>query len=295
MQLKKKLLVSIVALPLLVGATGCANVPKSTSLSVGGAVAGAAVGARAGGMYGAVAGAVIGGVIGNQIGAYLDEEDKKKLAALEMKALETGKSASFVTGKSNTKVTLTPAAETTESVRTYTLSSNIDSNQLMVVEPKNINAYVDTPVYSSTNEKSTPRMILKKGEAVSVPALVESNKKWGAIVEKDVVLGYVPLKYMDQKTAKQAVPKTKKVDVVAKTPPAAVASATTASPADASVAKSPETGAAKTLEAPVQVVKAVGTCKVVTRTVDTGNTTTSFTENVTYCKEPPKGWKTVAV
>ena len=289
MQLKKAFLVPIVALPLLIGSSGCADMPKSTSVAVGGAVAGAAVGARAGGVYGALAGAVIGGVIGNQIGSYLDEEDKKKLIALEQKALESGKPVSFVSTKSSAKITSTPAAPTTESVRSYSLSSNVDSNQLVVVEPRSVDAYVDTPVYSSTNEKTTPKMIVKKGSAVSVPALVESDKKWGAVIENDVVLGYVPVKYLDPKIAKKAAPKLKVAKAV---PPAAVA--TTSSSVGTGSAKPSDAGAAKAAEPPMQVVRAVGTCKVVTRTVDTGSSATSFTENVTYCKEPPKGWKTLA-
>lgn len=45
---------------------------------------------------GTIAGAAIGGVIGNRIGAGMDEDDKRRAYAAQMKALDTGLSGSAV-------------------------------------------------------------------------------------------------------------------------------------------------------------------------------------------------------
>lgn len=262
----------VVAIPLLVFSTGCANTPKSTTLSVGGAVAGAVVGARVAGPTGAVVGAVVGGVAGYSLGSYLDEADKKRLSAMELKAIESGKSATFVAGKSKAKVTITPEAEKKENLKSYSLATGVVAQPLAMASPMQTTLKYDTPIYRSLNAKQEPRTTLKKGNEIAIPAVVENNTKWGVVVENDTVVGYVLVAGLNK-------------------PPAKAAPAKVAAPA----AKEAPLIAVSTEKTEPQLVHAVATCKVVVRKVDTGNKMESFTEQVKYCKEPPKGWKNVAV
>lgn len=280
----KMILWPVVAIPLVVFSTGCANVPKAPALSAGGAVAGAVVGARVAGPTGALVGAVIGGVAGYSLGSYLDEEDKKKLAAMELQAVNSGKSASFVTGKSKAKVTVTPEAEKKEQVKSYTLASNVSAYPLMMTDPTQTIVKYDTPIYRTVDSKQEAKTTLSKGSEISIPAQVENNSKWGAVVENDTVIGYVPLASLNKPPVKAASAK-KSVVAVLKPKDAPVTTAQQA----------PATPVAETKAAPavLQTVHAMGTCKTIVRTVDTGNKAESFTEQVKYCKEPPKGWKNV--
>lgn len=272
--------------PLLVGSlimfsSGCANMPdmnKATQGAIGGAVAGAAVGAQVGGVRGALVGAVIGGVIGNQIGNYLDENDKKKLAELEIKALNSGREQSFIANKSKEKVTITPGPTTKETVATYALSPNVSNHSLDVTAPLEIPAHVDTPIYSDSNTKNSPRLIMKKGQKLVVPAMISKNAKWGAVVEGDTVIGYVPTSYLNKKTARAYQPP--KVARLAKAARPAVV---------ASPPKAPELVAiaAPAAEPLPQKIAVQGNCKTSIRKVK------DTTETLKYCIEPPSGWKSV--
>lgn len=69
--------------------------PKENTGTLVGALAGGLIGSQIGGGTGeriaaGVAGAAIGGLIGNRIGASMDDEDKRRLYAAQMQALETG-------------------------------------------------------------------------------------------------------------------------------------------------------------------------------------------------------------
>lgn len=276
---RKMIVWPIVAIPLVAFSTGCANTPKTPTLTVGGAVAGAVVGARVAGPTGAVVGAVIGGVAGHSLGTYLDEADMKKMSALEMNAIQSGKPVSFVADKSKAKVTLVPEAEKKEQMKSYSLASGVAMQPLAIQAPTQVVAKYDTPVYWTTNAKQEPRTTLKKGTDIAIPALVENNAKWGAVVEGDSVIGYVPLAALNQKPpAKPAKAKT----IVAKAPAEAAPAAK----------DSPQPAAGNSGD--VKMVHAVGVCKTVTRTVETSSKD-SFTEQVKYCKEPPKGWKSITV
>jgi len=75
--------------------------PKENTGTLVGAVTGGLIGSQIGGGTGArvaagVAGAAIGGLIGNRIGASLDDEDKRRLYAAQMQALESGASGTPV-------------------------------------------------------------------------------------------------------------------------------------------------------------------------------------------------------
>lgn len=288
MNLVKRAAFPLTASAMILFSSGCANIDasKTTQGTVAGAVAGAAIGAQAGGVRGAVVGAVIGGVIGNQIGSYLDEQDKKKLAELELKALKTGQEQSFVANKSKEKVTITPGAIQKETIATYVISPNVSNYPLTVASRIEIDAIVDTPVYGDTDTKKSPRLVLKKGEKIVVPATVDKNDKWGAVIEGDTVVGYVPVSFLSQKTAKAYVP-----PKAAATKVAAAKKTSTPAPAVIAAEKSnvpaPTVVAAVPSEPQLQKASVVGNCKInVIRVKDTK-------ENIKWCQEPPSGWKQV--
>lgn len=270
---------------------GCANtnMSKEMQLTAGGAVAGAVVGAQAGGVRGAVIGGVIGGVVGNRIGAYLDEEDKKKLALLESQSLQSGKPASFVTGKSKAKVTITPqeAKEESNPERTFNVPPDIVKQRIELASHEAVSAFVDTPLYRDTNEKKAPRAIVKRGEKLQVAAGVINKDGWGVVADGDNVLGYVPLRYLDKSILKQP-PKT-----LAKAAPPAPKAAKPAAPAAAQPAVPAAAPIAAVAEAssPMQAARV---CKVNLIRIDPPDGGSAVTEERKYCKEPPKGWKVIA-
>lgn len=312
---RKVLLPLAIVLPFTLFSTGCANMPKATSISAGGALAGAAIGAQSGGLRGALVGAVIGGVIGNQIGAHLDEQDQKKLVELEMMSLDSGKSTSFITNKDKSKITVTPGAAQVETVRKYSLSSDVKEYQLKMAATQEIPAFVDTPVFSNIDEKSSPKLIIKKGAIIHTQANVDNNPKWVAIVESDTVVGYVPLRYLDkkivkvEKSEKAKLAKLEKAKLAKTTSKAAIAANAVSTPGtitsssndltqstSASVTgKLPMASTPRTPESSARSVLASGTCKTVTRTVVTENKADSYTEKVKYCQEPPPKWKPISI
>jgi len=294
--------------------TGCANMKKTEIGTLVGALAGAAIGSKVDGTRGAVIGAVVAGYIGNKIGSHLDEQDRLKLAELELKSLETSKEESFVTTKSNAKVTLTPQELKVEPKREFVLSNSLKQHPLMQIEPISINAFVDTPIYSDLNEKSKPRMIIQKGALLTVPAEIQ-NKDWVVIGDNDLGLGYVPKRFLkpeiiaeQKKKAPKVNPKAKESTVVANTEkteknkqPLIVSNQEYQNEIETlnKKVKSAELTKANTKETnnkgEFRVVNLAQECKVVVRKIDTGNESDSFSENVKYCKEPPKGWKTQTI
>lgn len=306
--LRKKLLVCSIASVLLL-TSGCAGMPKATSVSIGGAVAGAAAGSRYG-LAGMVAGAAIGGFIGNKIGEHFDEEDRKTLAALELKSLESGKSSSFVTNKTKAKVTVTPESVKVENVRSFGVSNNVEAHQLKIIAPQETRTLVATPVFNGMDEKATPKLIVQKGEVINIPAHVESNPKWAAVVEGENVIGYVALRYFDPKAIKQdKLDRTKMASVDKSKPKAGKSTPKSATqPPSTTVAGSsqkeqgstasasgtsqaPVAVAVKSSDTPLRTVQAVGACRILVRAIDTGNQGEPATEKIKYCQEPPPKWK----
>lgn len=277
----KKIAIYALAGSLTLFSTACSNMPdvsKTVQGTVGGAVAGAAIGAQVGGARGALVGAVVGGVIGNRIGNYLDEQDMKKLEKLEMDALRTGKAQSFVAQKSNEKVTITPGPVQRETLATYAVSPSVSSYPLELASTVQVPAFVDTPVYPNTNARERPNQILKKGQLLRVPAVVGKDKRWGAVVEGGTVIGYVPVSYLDGKTARAYVPPAKPA---AKKPAVAKPAAEPAQPVETASVTAPAS-APRELRASV-----VGNCKVSVRRVK------DTVEELKYCNGPPKGWQKV--
>lgn len=283
---------NIAILMVAVLSAGCANtnISKEMQLTAGGVAAGAIAGAQVDGVRGAVIGGIIGGVIGNRIGSYLDAEDEKKLAKLEMQSLQSGRPTSFVSKKSNAEVTVTPQQTRVEANtdRTFNLPPDIVKQRLEVAAHDDVNAFVDTPVYRDTKENSAPRQIIQKGEKIRVSANV-INKKWGAVVDGNNVLGYVPLRYLNKSIQKQ--PK-KSVAKAAVPKPAKNAEIATAKDSKSSTGSSILPAIFSSPQPGSTTVQATWACKVNLIRVKLTDGKT-MTEERKYCKEPPKGWKVV--
>lgn len=175
----------------------CANMDKEQIGTLAGAVVGGIVGKKLGGKQGAALGIGIGGLIGNRIGAHLDEQDRKKLAELEQKALQTGESGSFVTNKTKAKVTVTAAQPTFENKKPFVLSQELSVYPIVMVDPLETAAYVDTPLFSSLDENLRPRMVVGKNFIFTVAANVV-NESWAVVGDSNVGIGYVPMRYLKE-------------------------------------------------------------------------------------------------
>lgn len=295
---------------------GCANVSKEQMGTAIGSIAGAVVGKQLGGKNGMIVGALAGGLLGNRIGANMDEQDRKTLAALELKALETGTGGSFVTNKTKARVTVEAAPATLDRRQEFVLSSTLTPYPLVAIDPVTVAAYVDTPIYNTLNEKDRPKMVIQKGVPISVTANV-INEQWAVVGDGNLGLGYIPRRYLDARIVAQV--KTAPVKTAAKKPAPVtqVATAKAAPNAPRMVSKDqyeqemgllhaaykpsasgstvPTPGAAAPAAQPaIQMVQASTECKVVSRKVEAGGQG-AFTEQVKYCKEPPKGWQTQTV
>lgn len=300
--MKRKYLAVVLASVL---AAGCANINASKEVqgTAGGAVAGALIGAQTGGTRGAIVGALIGGFAGNRIGAWLDEEDKKKLAEIEARALQSNQQASFVT-KSKAKVTVVPqeAKEEVVTDRVFLVGPGVEKQKLELAAHDAVTAYVDTPIYRSPSEGFAPLQTISKGVVIRTVATVINKEDWGAVGDGDTIIGYVPIRYL-----KSAIVNERKL-VVANPPPAKkTANLSVSKPviqAKNMVSTSPVIQTNKAVSATKQAavpaatdtsVQTVRLCKVNLIKVDPPDGSAAITESRKYCKEPPKGWKVFAV
>ena len=312
-----KLVPIVLAITLL---TACAGNKESIGTAVGG-IAGAIAGNKLGGKEGAIIGAAIGATIGNRFGAYLDEEDRKKLAALEQKALTTGVGGSFVTAKTNATVKVDVSPPVLERPRNYGLSSTVKPQPLVLIEPVTIRAYINTPVFNSTNEAGVPKLIIAQGVPLMVSArAVDDN--WVVVGNEKVGLGYVHKRYLEASIVSEAAPvaptvtaqtsvdpqaKAKKGPVqpapkVATNKPAGPPKASTTTNKDEydrEIAKlnaeyntQSSSGASKTAQTGVVVAQVSTECKTITRKLTPQAAGASvMDESIKFCNEPPKGWR----
>lgn len=297
----RRIIILTALLPILLLHQGCANTPKATSFSVGGALTGAAIGASQAGIRGAIVGAAIGGFVGNRLGAYLDDEDMKKLAELEQKAASSGRSTSFVANKTGNTVTITPEKESTQKIRSYSVSESVVQRNLKLIEPLSVAAYVDTPLYHDTSDKAAPKGVIKKGQPIFVPAHVGDNVRWGAVVDSDNVIGYVPLRYLDQKLArKEGQLKEKQEQArLAKTkiPSSLVKRETVANDANGSTEVKPITTSALNmpLSLSTRKVDVLGSCKRTTAHLGKDGEGKTVEKVTLWCLDPPPKMKKIEV
>ncbi|MDR2625237.1 MAG: hypothetical protein LBC37_02805 [Zoogloeaceae bacterium] len=203
----------VLALSLLVPLGGCVSMgPKETAGSVIGAGAGAiACGVATGGDRTAMALCAAGGAaIGNRIGAHLDEQDQKRLRALQEKALawkgakRTCEKAQKTPGES---WCVERTAETEREWAAYSLPGHLTEYKLLHEGEVSLNAWVDTPLYASTDTRQPPVMVVRKGAPLYVPARVSGKSGWSVVVKKSLlgggeILGYVENRQLAQKTAR---------------------------------------------------------------------------------------------
>jgi surface antigen len=95
------LLIVVAAIPMVACANSDNNLFGMGQREAIGTGGGVAAGALAGGLIahnatGAVIGGVLGGIIGNRIGAYLDDNEKRRLALATNRAAESGKTGQKV-------------------------------------------------------------------------------------------------------------------------------------------------------------------------------------------------------
>lgn len=188
------------ALLLATLSTGCADMSKQEIGTLAGAVIGGVVGHKLGGREGAAVGLLVGGLLGNRFGAYLDDEDRKQLAALETAALDTGQSGSFTARKSGAKVSVAASAATMEARKPFVLAESLAETTLVLVESASFDAYVDTPLFGGIDEKAVPRMVIPKGSRFQVAANVQ-NEAWAVVGDSNVGVGYVPMRYLKDSIA----------------------------------------------------------------------------------------------
>lgn len=296
---------------------GCTNVSKEQGGTAIGAIAGAVLGKQMGGDKGMVLGALAGGVLGNRIGAHMDEQDRRTLAVLEQRALDTGDVGSFVTQKSKAKVTVVASPANLGKRQDFVLSTSLTPYPLVAVDPITIAAFVDTPLYNRIDEKDRPKMMIQKGVPMRITASV-LNENWAVVGDGNVGLGYVPRRYLDPSIVARVRATPHKIAAKQKPMPSTVATTSKAASdttlptvgkeqyeqemsALSAASKSRNGGqgmapanAVRASPALVQVVQASTECKVVTRKVEAGGQNAPITETVKYCKEPPKGWQTQA-
>jgi surface antigen len=96
-----KSVTAVVLLGLSLAACTANSGPKEAGGTAAGVVAGGMIGNAIGGsagnrLAGTVIGAAVGGLIGNRIGAALDDEDKRRVYAAQVQALEAGPSGAPV-------------------------------------------------------------------------------------------------------------------------------------------------------------------------------------------------------
>lgn len=210
-----------IALSLVVG---CAGMPKEQIGTMAGAVAGGVIGKKLGGNTGAAVGAALGGLLGNRLGALLDEQDKKKLEELEQRALTTGRGGSFVADKSKATVSVEASAPTLETKKSFLLSNELTAYPIVLVDSQDFLAYVDTPLFATLDQSSTPRMLVPKGTKLRVSANVV-NQAWAVVGDSNVGIGYVPLRYLKPDIAMDATRYGAPPAVVKQEPPQKIARA----------------------------------------------------------------------
>lgn len=183
--------------------SGCAGVKKEEIGTLVGGVVGGVVGNKVGGKTGAVIGVAVGAMIGNRIGAHLDEEDRKRLAALEAKALATGTGGTFVTNKTKATVKVDVAQPTYEKPRDYGVAETVKPEPLVLIDPITIRTYVDTPIYNATDEGGAPKVVIAAGVPIKISARA-TNGDWMMVGTENVGLGYVPKRYLESNIVSEA-------------------------------------------------------------------------------------------
>jgi len=197
-----------------------------------------------GGKEGAIIGAAIGGLIGNRIGDQLDEQDRKKLVEIEANAVRTNKNGSFVS-KKGAQVSVQAGVPTFEGRKPFIFAAGVTPQQVVLSEARSMDAYVDTPLFSSPNENQTARIVIKRGVPITVVASVAGQPGWFVVGDGNVGIGYLPARFLQAEIVRTQAEASKRTQTPSRPaePPVVVASQAPM-PTD-SQRQTPTTGAGK--------------------------------------------------
>lgn len=280
--------------------SGCASnqIDKQSIGTIGGVIIGALVGKQLGGDSGAILGAAVGGVIGNQIGKRLDEADKQRIAELEIEALETGNSQSYVTNKTKDDVTITPEGKFYDASQPFQISSSISQQNISLSDSFDTVTYTNSPIYSDLNASSKPLFLIKDGSKIHVSGKV-IDKDWVVIGNNNVGIGYIPTKYIAEYNPNKSAYFINKVEV------SNLKSKKTKKVLSKSVPKAPviiaknsediQSDLLKVSASPelTQKVSASVECNTITKKFSIKGEENPVIEKVKYCKQKPNVWKSI--
>lgn len=186
---------AVVVLASCVMLSGCQTTKQDLGTVLGagaGALIGSQFGSGTGQIFATLGGAAIGGLIGNQIGKYLDEEDKKQMAAATQKTVITGETIAWNNPDSG-------VSGRTEVVKTETRQKTVAvpvlKDRVKEVPPLDFigETYL---VKSNSNVRGGPGTDFvvvdsaKKGSQVEVVGKVV-NKSWYMVGNQGVGQGFV--------------------------------------------------------------------------------------------------------
>jgi len=266
-----------VAIVAIIGCTTMTAEQSNLVGQVGGAAVGAALGSKVGdgaGKYAAMAaGVAIGAWIGGEIAKAISEKDKGMLMEQSQSALSNasdGQTVSWIAPESGKTITMTPgqAVDKDVDIEVRKLDQvQMPAGRLVVLDEtrvaqKKVNLRTSTAI-AQDNIIGT----YSKGEKIRVTAQT-ADKKWYAVEEKGVLIGFI-----DAKSVQAAQAKNTKTSTSSNT----IASAPTMK-SGMDLDK---------LDAKPTKISATTTCRKMTYNLDT-NTNTS--EN---CKAPDGAWQVI--
>lgn len=173
----------------LVSLAGCTTIGTVLGAGVGGAA-----GKRAGGNSGAVVGAVVGGLIGNQIGRQLDAYDQRRLEEARRAAMVSNQPQRFYADSVKSEVVV-QSKTYSKPGGSLVLANDLEVAPLSIVQPSEIAAGTDIPVYRSPSTSAPPKMVISQGAQVTSIAVVDGTQ-WVLVGRGDYGIGYVPAGYL---------------------------------------------------------------------------------------------------
>ena len=198
----------------IIAVSGCATMTAEQSKlagQIGGATVGAALGSKVGdgvGKYAAMAaGVAIGAWIGGEIAKAISEKDKEMLMEQSQSALSNasdGQTVSWLAPESGKTITMTPgqAVDKDVDIEVRKLDKvQMPAGRMIVLDETRVAQKKVNLRTSATNSPGNVIGSYKKGEKIRVTAQT-SDKKWYAVEEKGVLIGFVDAKSLQVAQAK---------------------------------------------------------------------------------------------
>lgn len=307
MKTKLQRIVSASIILTLLGGCAAPDSKENTGAALG-AIVGGLLGTQMGKGNGRTAaillGALAGGMLGSKYGRYLDEQDRKNVAAATERSLAMNATQQYVSPKSGAKVTMTPATTSSyEPSLQIPASPDVNTTLPLRIDRRTVFAKSDIDLLSSPNPNSDATVLFQRGESAEVVAYLPDSE-YRLISRNGLAIGYAKeqdlaglKKDVLQSDATAVKISTKKTAIKPTVKPAPatpqIMKAASATPAPAAKAPQLSTATAKTAAIEPKMVALSTECKVVTRTIQLPNGVAD-TEKVKFCKEPPTAWKQVA-